>query len=606
MGALMFIRATAPLFSSHRVVRKPSQDFKALPQPRLTFAGKTQKIFPHILNRKNFFVASATTVGAIGLTGIVFPPALALYGVALPLIGVGVYDAFQKEHSLRYNYPLTSRIRWIAEAIRPELRQYFWESDTEGAPLTKEQRDKINERAKEDVMTSPFGTKRNLYAVGAEALLHSIGALSPQEVHPRILIGGPDCKKPYAASIFNISAMSYGGLSKNAVLALNKGAKMGGFYHNTGEGSISPFHLGVDVDMKDESFDYNAFLDEFLKPGSEKLKDVGDLVWQIGTGYFGCRKHDGTFDFQEYARKASLDCVKMIELKLSQGAKPGHGGVLPAKKVTPFIAKLRGVPLGQDVISPPAHSAFSTPRELLHFIKQLRDLSGGKPVGFKLCVGNRHEFLAICKAMLQEKIYPDFITIDGSEGGTGAAPREFADSVGVPLDEGLLFVHNSLVGTGLRDKIKLIASGKIVDGYDIISKLARGADLCNSARGMMVSIGCIQAKECNTNTCPTGVATQDPELVKGLDPEKKGNRNYNYHHETIIAFIELIAAAGLKDPSEVKPWNVEKRVASAQLKLLDEIYEYLQPSALLQKRVPKSFKRAWQAANPDSFKPQAG
>jgi glutamate synthase domain-containing protein 2 len=402
---------------------------------------------------------------------------------------------------------------------------------------------------------------------------HSLRALHPPEEAPRVRIGGPACKQPYDAAVLNVSAMSYGALSKNAILALNRGAKLGGFYHNTGEGGLSPYHLD----------------------------GGGDICWQVGTGYFGCRDQDGNFDPEKFAEKAKQPAIKMIELKLSQGAKPGHGGILPARKVTPEIAKIRHVPMGEDVLSPPTHTAFSTPVEMCRFLGDLRELSGGKPVGFKLCLGKRREFLAICKAMLETGIAPDFITVDGGEGGTGAAPLEFSNVLGTPLDEALIFIHNALVGVGLRQQIRIIGSGRVISGFDLAHKLAIGADLCNSARAMMFALGCIQALKCNTNECPTGVATQDPTLVRGLVVEDKAIRVKNYQRNTVKALSELLAAAGLSSPAELRPWHILRRVSPTEVRHYGEMYEYLKPSALLAEPVPKSFARAWRAAEAKSF-----
>jgi len=367
---------------------------------------------------------------------------------------------------------------------------------------------------------------------GYEWINHSLDPKPVVEHEPRIRFGGPDCSRPYEASPLNISAMSFGALSRNAILALNKGAKIGGFFHNTGEGGISPYHL-----------EYGA-----------------DLVWQIGTGYFGCRDSKGRFDEALFADKACLDQVKVIEIKLSQGAKPGHGGILPAVKLTPEIAAIRHVPMGQDVISPPAHTAFSSPLGLLEFVARLRDLAGGKPVGFKLCIGRKSEFLAICKAMLETGITPDFITVDGSEGGTGAAPIELTNSVGTPLRDGLIFVRNALVGIGLRDQVRLIAAGKAISAFHVLRLIALGADTVNSARAMMFALGCIQSRHCNRGTCPTGVATQDPARYKALHVDDKASRVARYHRSLFKNLMEMVGAAGLARISHhpstaTAPWH---------------------------------------------------
>ena len=428
--------------------------------------------------------------------------------VVVVLFMLGLYDVSQRSHAIRRNFPVVGRLRYLFESVRPELQQYFVESNASGRPFSRDLRSLVYQRAKSVTDTVPFGTEKDVYELGYEWMNHSIVAKHPYDPSPRVVIGGPACTKPYSAALLNVSAMSYGSLSTNAIRALNRGAKIGKFLHNTGEGGLSPYHL----------------------------EEGGDITWQLGTGYFGCRDARGNFDPELFAEKAAHENVKMIEIKLSQGAKPGHGGILPASKLTPEIARIRNVPMGADVVSPPAHTAFSTPVGLCAFIQQLRDLSGGKPVGFKLCIGKRREFLAVCKAMVETGITPDFITVDGGEGGTGAAPLEFSNVVGTPLIEGLVFVHNALVGVGLRERIRVIASGRIVTGFDIAQKLAIGADLCNSARAMMFALGCIQAQRCNTNTCPTGIATQDPELVRGLVIDDKAVRVAHFQQNTVRAF----------------------------------------------------------------------
>ncbi len=530
-------------------------------------------MFGHFPIRKLFYAASIGSVLLIEGAAFFVPPVRLCYAVTLPLIAVGICDVLQTKQAIRRNFPVLGRGRYLLEAIRPEINQYFVESDVDGRPFNRVKRSNIYQRAKKDLNTHPFGTKINVYEVGYEWINHAMMPMPPSKEDIRVSIGGPDCKQPYSASIFNVSAMSFGALSKNAILALNKGAKAGNFYHNTGEGGISPYHL-----------EYG-----------------GDLVWQIGTGYFSCRTPDGKFSPEAFAERAALPSIRMIELKLSQGAKPGHGGILPKEKITPEIAKIRLVDMEHDVISPPAHTAFTTPTEMMEFLGRLRELSGGKPVGFKLCVGNAHEFLSVCKAMLETGITPDFITIDGGEGGTGAAPLEFSDSVGMPLEDGLVFVQNALVGCNLRDKIRLIVSGKITTGFNIASRLALGADICNSARGMMFALGCIQALQCHANTCPTGVATQNPDLVKGLVVEHKWKRVMNYHQATVHSFQEILGAAGLTQPSELRPWHIHRRVSSTEVKHLGEIYTFLDPGALLGESVPPAFKEAWQAASADYF-----
>ncbi len=523
--------------------------------------------------RKQFIIASCLATFLVLILAYWSPAALWLFAVIAPLIALGLMDMFQSRQTVRRNFPLLGHGRYILEMLRPEINQYFVESNIDGRPYNRNKRSIIYQRAKGDVDTLPFGTQLDVYEEGYEWINHSILPKNQHGEPPRVKVGGKDCKQPYSASVFNISAMSYGSLSKNAILALNGGAKIGGFYHNTGEGGLSPYHL---------------------EPG-------GDICWQLGTGYFGCRNKDGNFDATEFKKRAHLPAVKMIEIKLSQGAKPGHGGILPAKKVTQEIAEIRGVEIGIDVLSPPAHSAFATPIELVRFVKNLRELSGGKPVGFKLCLGKKREFMAICKAMIAEDTYPDFITIDGAEGGTGAAPQEFSDSVGTPLNEALIFVHNCLVGLNIRNEIRLIASGKIATGFNLAQKIALGADICNAARGMLFAIGCIQALRCNTNQCPTGVATQDPELVVGLHVGDKTTRVGKYHKATLHSFMDVLGAAGLTNPSELRPWHIQRRVDSVTVKHYGEIYHYLEPGALIKGEVIETYSRPWTSARSETF-----
>jgi glutamate synthase domain-containing protein 2 len=527
------------------------------------------------------FFAISTGVSA-GLTawGFLWPPALAGFVIVAPLVLLGLWDVTQREHAVLRNFPVIGHFRYLFEAIRPEIQQYFVESDTDGRPFSREVRAAIYQRAKATLDTRPFGTLHDVYAEGTEMIAHSIAAKHPPKDAPRIRIGEGSCAKPYDSSVLNISAMSYGSLSSAAILALNGGAQLGGFCHNTGEGGISPYHL---------------------EPG-------GDLCWQIGTGYFGCRTEDGRFDPDRFAENAQRESVRIIELKLSQGAKPGHGGILPGRKVTPEIAAIRHVPLGQDVLSPPHHTAFDTPEGLVRFLADMRRLSGGKPVGFKLCVGRPREFLGICKAMLETGEVPDFITVDGSEGGTGAAPMEFSNSVGLPLTEGLLLVHNALVGTGLRDRVRIIASGKIATGFDIVRRIAIGADLCNSARPMMFALGCIQALRCNSNHCPVGVATQDPALVRGLDVANKRVRVHQYHRHTVHAALEILGAAGLESFAALEPSHLVRRLTPTLVASYAEIYDYLRPSDLLhgkfgarEDEYDAMLRREWDAARSDTF-----
>ncbi|AUA32070.1 FMN-binding glutamate synthase family protein [Pseudomonas sp. SGAir0191] len=492
---------------------------------------------------------------------------------------IGLFDLLQKRHAVRRNYPILGNIRYLVETIRPEIRQYLLEADSDALPFSRAQRSLVYSRAKNQVSDKPFGTLIDVYASGFEFIGHSMRpAPLADPASFRITIGGPQCSQPYSASIFNISAMSFGSLSANAIRALNQGAKLGNFHHDTGEGSISPYHR----------------------------EHGGDLVWELGSGYFGCRTSDGRFDPQAFAAQARSPQVRMIEVKMSQGAKPGHGGILPKHKVTQEIAETRGVPLGEDCISPSRHSAFSTPIEMMQFIAQLRELSGGKPVGFKLCLGHPWEFMGIAKAMLETGILPDFIVIDGKEGGTGAAPVEFTDHIGVPLREGLLFVHNTLVGLNLRDKIKLGASGKIVSAFDIASVLAIGADWANAARGFMFAIGCIQSQSCHTNKCPTGVATQDPLRQRALVVPDKAERVLNFHRNTLRALAEMLAAAGLEHPSQLEAKHLVRRISATEIKLFSQMHVFLKPGELLTGEVDGQFySRMWQLARADSFEPNS-
>ena len=529
---------------------------------------------------KLFWTVSTLVLLAIAGIAIVWPPVLFGLILVLPLYALGVWDTLQRRHAVLRNFPLIGHFRYLLELIRPEIQQYFIESETDGRPFPREIRALVYQRAKDVRDTVPFGTKHDLDTVGAEIIAHSIRAKSPPPEAPRITIGAQRCRRPYAASLLNVSAMSFGSLSSNAVLALNGGAKLGGFYHNTGEGGLSPYHL---------------------EPG-------GDVCWQVGTGYFGCRTPDGGFDPEKFAANAAHPQVKMIELKLSQGAKPGHGGILPGAKVTPEIAAIRGVRVGETVYSPPAHTAFETPLELLRFVAHLRELSGGKPVGIKLCVGRVSEFMAICKAMLESGEAVDFVSVDGAEGGTGAAPLEFTNSIGVSLTEGLLLVHNVLVGTGLRDSIRVIASGRIATGFHLVQRLAIGADLCAAARTMMFALGCIQALRCNTNMCPVGVATQEPDLVRGLDVADKRVRVANFHRNTVHAALEILGAAGLEHPSQLGPQHIYRRMSPSRIATYAEVYDYLEPNDLLRGKLGKRedpydsmLKAEWEHARADTF-----
>ncbi|GGI55461.1 FMN-binding glutamate synthase family protein [Oxalicibacterium solurbis] len=502
------------------------------------------------------------------------------------LIAVGIVDMRQKEHALLRNYPILAHFRYLLESIRPEIRQYFLEEDAAATPFSRNQRSLVYQRAKQVIDKRPFGTQMDVYQSDYEWINHSIAPAKVGSYDFRITIGA-DRAQPYSASVFNISGMSFGALSGNAIRALNRGAQLGGFMHDTGEGSISRHHRPQDDN----------------EPG-------GDLVWQIASGYFGCRNDDGTFSPEKFAAQATLPQVKMIEIKLSQGAKPGHGGVLPGAKVSAEIAHARGIVQGIDCISPSSHSAFDSPIGLLHFVEQLRTLSGGKPTGFKLAIGHPWEFFGIAKAMLQTGITPDFIVVDGGEGGTGAAPVEFTDHVGVPLQEALLLVHNTLVGANLRDKIKIGASGKIVSAFDIVRTLALGADWCNSARGFMFALGCIQSQSCHTDRCPTGIATQDALRQRALIVPDKAERVAAFHRNTLKALAELIAAAGLTHPSQLKPHHLVRRVSTSQIKLASALLPYLEAGRLLgeadeERPLPEVFARYWPIAQADSFQPAA-
>ncbi|MDD3447055.1 MAG: FMN-binding glutamate synthase family protein [Zavarzinia sp.] len=498
--------------------------------------------------------------------------------IALALSLVGVHDLRQTRHAVLRNYPLIGHIRYMAESVRPEIRQYLIEDDDDRVPFSRAQRSLVYARAKNESSEKAFGTLIDVYGDGYEFISHSTRpAPLSDPASFRVTVGGPQCRRPYSASLFNISAMSFGSLSANAIRALNKGARMGNFAHDTGEGSISPYHREAG----------------------------GDLIWELGSGYFGCRATDGAFDPERFAAQARNDQVKMVEIKLSQGAKPGHGGILPGHKVTPEIAETRGVPIACDCISPSRHSAFSTPVELMRFIERLRDLSDGKPVGFKLCIGHPWEFMGIVKAMLETGILPDFIVVDGKEGGTGAAPVEFSNHIGVPLREGLLFVHNTLIGAGLRDKIRIGAAGRVVSAFDIACLLALGADWVNAARGFMFAIGCIQSQSCHTNRCPTGVATQDPLRQKALVVPDKAERVHNFHRNTMKALAEMLAAAGLERPEQLGPRHLAKRVDASEIRLFSQIHYAMKPGALLDGGVTSGFyAESWKMADPESFDAQ--
>jgi glutamate synthase domain-containing protein 2 len=501
-----------------------------------------------------------------------WPIALAFVGLTL----LGIYDLNQTRHAIRRNYPVIGNLRYLFEFIRPEIRQYFIESDKDELPFSRAERSLVYQRAKDDVDKRPFGTQNDVYGNDYEWINHSMVPTHLTSTNFRTQIGSENCSQPYAMSVLNISAMSFGALSANAVRALNKGAQSGGFAHDTGEGGISLYHL----------------------------EHGGDLIWNIGSGYFGCRDAQGNFSEEEFTKRAAHPSVKMIELKLSQGAKPGHGGMLPAAKVTPEIARARGIPIGEDCLSPAHHSAFSTPIEMMKFIARLRELSGGKPVGFKMCIGHPWEWFAIAKAMLKTGITPDFIVVDGAEGGTGAAPIEFVDHVGTPLREGLRLVHNTLVGIGLRNKIKLGASGKIISAFDMARIMALGADWCNSARGFMFAVGCIQAQVCHTGQCPTGVTTQDPKRQTALVVEDKSERVANFHRNTLKALGELLGAAGLTHPNDLRPHHIARRISNLEVRMLSAIFPDMHEGEILEGTFRQTiFRVGWPMAQAESFEP---
>ncbi|HTJ53033.1 MAG TPA: FMN-binding glutamate synthase family protein, partial [Cyclobacteriaceae bacterium] len=521
--------------------------------------------------RKLFVTGSIVVTLAILVLSYFWIDALFAFVVAGPVMYMGFHDMIQKKQSIKRNFPFFGRLRYVFEDLRPKIQQYFVESDTDGAPINRNDRSVVYQRAKKEVDTTPFGTQFNVYAEGYEWMSHSIKPLDFHKIdhHPRVLVGNKDCKQPYSASVLNVSAMSFGSLSSNAIEALNAGAKIGNFAHNTGEGGLSPYHL----------------------------KHGGDIIWQVGTGYFGARDEAGNFSGEVFKKNALRPEVKMIELKLSQGAKPGHGGILPGKKNTPEIAAIRGVKAGTTVFSPPYHSAFGTPKEMILFLHKMRELSGGKPVGFKLCVGKKSEFISICKAMVELNLYPDFITVDGGEGGTGAAPPEFSNFVGMPLMDGLSFVDNMLTGFNVRQHIKILASGKILTGFQMIRAIALGADMCNSARAMMMALGCIQALECNKNTCPTGVATQDPKFTKGLVVEDKKVRVANFHRNTVESFVELMAASGIGDPSKLNRHQISRRVFMNEVRTFEEIYPSVPVGAMVNGTIPEAYIHSYQSAS---------
>lgn len=525
-----------------------------------------------------FALAIVLTIFSFGLVFI-----SPWFWIAVVIFGfftlVGIHDVTQRRHAILRNYPILGNLRWILESIRPEIRQYLMESDRDKEPFSRDDRSIVYQRSKGAEDKRPFGTREDVYAAGYSWMTHSILARSDLPWDCRIKIGNAACTQPYQASILNISAMSFGALSANAISALNIGAKLGGFAHDTGEGGISRYHR----------------------------EGGGDLIYEVGSGYYGCRNDDGTFNADKFAEQASDPQVKMIEIKLSQGAKPGHGGMLPAGKISEEIAEARGIPMGKDCLSPATHSKFSTPLEFVHFLQELRERSNGKPVGFKLCVGHRREFMCIVKAMLETGIVPDFIVVDGKEGGTGAAPLEFANHIGMPLVEGLSFVVNTLVGAGLRDQIMIGAAGKLVTAFDLARAYALGADWVNSARGFMFSIGCVQAQACHTNHCPVGITTQDKIRQRALDVESKSKRVANFHRNTLKAVAEMIGAAGLSGPEELQPKHLMVRQKSGETLSGAKIYLKMPANALINNEVEdETYRVPWNNARSDSFRPFEG
>jgi glutamate synthase domain-containing protein 2 len=509
---------------------------------------------------------------AAGQSGLLWP-----FLASALLAVVGVYDLVQRRHSVLRNYPLIGHLRWFFEEIRPEFRQYFLAGDLEERPFNREQRALAYQRAKDVEDRQPYGTRLDVYAANYAWINHSIAPKKVAEESLRVVIGNEQCRRPYSASLLNVSAMSFGALSGAAIRALNRGARLGNFAHDTGEGGISRYHKA----------------------------EGGALVWELGTGYFGARTKDGAFSPELFQEQASAEQVKMIAIKLSQGAKPGHGGILPGVKVSPEIAEARGVPVGQTVISPPRHTAFSTPLEMMQFIAKLREMCGGKPVGFKLCVGNVWEFMALAKAMCQTGIYPDFVTVDGAEGGTGAGPVEFSNHIGFPALEGLAIVRNTLVGAGLREHVKIAAAGKIISAFDMIRFLARGADFCNAARGFMFALGCLQSYACHTNRCPVGVATTDPRRTRALDVADKGVRVYNYHRNTMKSLAEVLAAAGLTSAHGLRTHHFYARDGEGVARNVHESSTWLEPGELLDGASEPYYAANWKAAQAESFEPRS-
>jgi len=521
-----------------------------------------------------YYLISTVSIAAIIIIAFFWLPILWFLIIVGPIFLIGLYDIFQKKSNILRNYPVWGHWRYTLLRIRPQIQAYFIETEWNGTPFSHAQRYLVYERAAQAEDTVPFGTQLDVHEVGYEWANHSMSPVEPHlDKSSRVLIGGPQCKHPHSASRLNVSAMSFGAISAEAVRALNRGARLAGFHQDTGEGGLSKYHL----------------------------MEGGDIVWEIGTGYFGCRTKDGKFDPEQFKEKAQHPNVKMVEIKISQGAKPSHGAILPGVKVTKELAEARGVKEGVDCLSPPAHSTYSTPIGLLEFVQQLRELSGGKPSGFKLCIGIRSEFMAICKAILETEIYPDFIVIDGSEGGTGAAPIEFTNRVGMPLNESLIFAHNCLVGTGLRKHIRLIASGKIITGFDMMTKLALGADLCNSARGMMFALGCVQSRRCHLNTCPTGVTTQDPKRRYALDIDKKAPFVANFHQNTLKSFLAVLGATGLEKPEDLHASIIHRRVSKDKALTYNEIFPYLKPNSILDGTAPDDYMLIFEKSKADNF-----
>lgn len=529
----------------------------------------------HLIMRHIFFIISLIIALPLAM-GLSYDNVFAwnLLPVFAVLFIIGCHDAFFSKHNIIRNYPIIGHLRFILLGISPQIHQYFVEGPEGGKPYNWETRRIVYERAHKSLDTLPFGTRKDVLGNGFTYAHHSLSPKVVPESEARILFGNKQCKQPYSASRLNISAMSFGAISPNAIRALNRGAKSGEFAHNTGEGGLSKYHL----------------------------ESGGDIIWQIGTAYFGCRTENGAFDPHLFEQQARLEAVKMIEIKLSQGAKPSHGGILPGAKVNREIAETRKVPQGQDAISPPTHSEFSTPLEMMDFITRLRKLSGGKPVGFKLCIGKYKEFLSICKAMLKTGIYPDFITVDGAEGGTGAAPLEFSNNLGTPIDEALPFVHNCLMGVGLRKHIRVIASGKVATGFDMVEKIALGADTCNAARAMMFALGCVQSLKCNTNECPTGITTQDPKRYQAVVVKEKYKHVANYHKATIHSFRELCGAMGVADPDDLTAELIFRRVSQEKIMHMAEIYPQVSEGQFLKKgKIPEAYKAYWEAASEEAF-----